>query len=46
MDAVAAGALWLSTQARRLQSGNLGTYLLYMLGVLIVALALIPALHS
>jgi len=43
---VAAGALWLSTQARRLQSGNLGTYLLYMLGVLIVALALIPALHS
>ncbi len=32
--------------ARRLQSGRLGTYLLYILVVLIVALALIPALHN
>jgi NADH:ubiquinone oxidoreductase subunit 5 (subunit L)/multisubunit Na+/H+ antiporter MnhA subunit len=38
--------LWLSGHARRLQSGRLGTYLLYILVVLIVALALIPALNS
>jgi hypothetical protein len=38
--------LWLSGQARRLQSGRLGTYLLYILVVLIAALALIPALHN
>ena len=43
---VAAGALWLSAQARRLQSGNLGTYLFYMLVVLVIVLALIPALHD
>ena len=39
-------ALWLSTQARRLQSGRLGLYLLYILIVLIAALALIPALQD
>jgi formate hydrogenlyase subunit 3/multisubunit Na+/H+ antiporter MnhD subunit len=38
--------LRLSGQARRLQSGRLGTYLLYILVVLIAALALIPALHN
>lgn len=38
--------LRLSGQARRLQSGRLGTYLLYILVVLVVALALIPALHN
>jgi hydrogenase-4 component B len=38
--------LWLSAQARRLQSGKLATYLLYMLAVLITVLALIPALRS
>jgi hydrogenase-4 component B len=32
--------------ARRLQSGRLGSYLLYVLVVLIVVLALIPALHN
>jgi formate hydrogenlyase subunit 3/multisubunit Na+/H+ antiporter MnhD subunit len=37
--------LWLSTQIRRTQSGRLGTYLLYILVVLIAALALIPALN-
>jgi hydrogenase-4 component B len=39
-------ALWLSGHARRLQSGRLGLYLLYILVVLIAALALIPALHD
>ncbi len=39
-------ALKLSGQARRLQSGRLGVYLLYVLIVLVAALALIPALHS
>ncbi len=38
--------LRLSGRARRLQSGRLGVYLLYVLIVLIAALALIPALHS
>jgi len=38
--------LRLSGQARRLQSGRLGIYLLYILIVLIAALALIPALHN
>jgi len=38
--------LRLSAHTRRLQSGRLGTYLLYILVVLIVALALIPALHN
>jgi hypothetical protein len=38
--------LRLSAFARRLQSGRLGIYLLYVLVVLIVALALIPALHD
>jgi formate hydrogenlyase subunit 3/multisubunit Na+/H+ antiporter MnhD subunit len=40
------GALWLSGQARRLQSGKLGAYLVYMLAVLLIVLALIPALRS
>jgi hydrogenase-4 component B len=41
------GALGLRAAARvrRLQSGRLSDYLLYMLAVLIVVLALIPALH-
>jgi hydrogenase-4 component B len=38
-------SLWLSRQARRLQSGRLSAYLLYMLALLIVVLALIPALR-
>jgi hydrogenase-4 component B len=42
---VVAGALWLSSQARRLQSGRLGWYLLYMLAAVILILALIPALR-
>jgi hydrogenase-4 component B len=42
---VVSGALWLSTQARRLQSGRLGWYLLYMLAALILILALIPVLR-
>jgi formate hydrogenlyase subunit 3/multisubunit Na+/H+ antiporter MnhD subunit len=43
---VTRAALRLSSQARRLQSGRLGTYLLYVLVVLLAALALIPALHE
>jgi hydrogenase-4 component B len=43
---VAAGSLLLAAQARRLQSGRLGTYLVYILVVLLAALALIPALKS
>jgi hydrogenase-4 component B len=39
-------ALRVSSQARRLQSGRLSVYLLYVLVVLIAALALIPALHN
>jgi formate hydrogenlyase subunit 3/multisubunit Na+/H+ antiporter MnhD subunit len=35
-----------SARVRRLQSGRLSAYLLYMLIVLIVVLALIPTLHS
>lgn len=35
-----------SELARRLQSGRLGSYLLYVLVALIVVLALIPALHN
>jgi hydrogenase-4 component B len=42
---VARGALRLSAFARRLQSGRLGAYLLYMLIVLLVVLALIPAVR-
>ena len=42
---LATGALRLSTFARRLQSGRLGAYLLYMLLVLIVVLALVPAVR-
>ena len=42
---VVSGALWLSVQARRLQSGRLGWYLLYMLAAVILTLALIPALR-
>jgi len=41
-----AGALALSARVRRLQSGRLGAYLLYMLAALIVVLALIPTLKS
>jgi hydrogenase-4 component B len=39
-------ALRSSFHARRLQSGRLGAYLLYMLVVLLVVLALIPALRA
>lgn len=39
------GVLWLSTVARRFQSGRLSTYLLYILIVLLGVLALIPALN-
>lgn len=39
------GALAIAARARRLQSGRLSDYLLYMLAVLIVVLALIPILH-
>jgi hydrogenase-4 component B len=42
---LAGGTLRLSDLARRLQSGRLGTYLLYLLIVLLAALALIPALN-
>jgi formate hydrogenlyase subunit 3/multisubunit Na+/H+ antiporter MnhD subunit len=45
-DPLTRAALRLSGQARRLQSGRLGTYLLYILVVLIAALALIPALSN
>lgn len=38
--------LWTSRQARRLQSGRLSAYLLYMLIVLLIVLALIPALRD
>ncbi|HZT54567.1 MAG TPA: proton-conducting transporter membrane subunit [Gaiellaceae bacterium] len=41
---LAAGALAVAGRARRLQSGSLGAYLLYVLAVLLAALALIPAL--
>ena len=41
-----AGALSLSARVRRLQSGRLGAYLLYMLAALIVVLALIPTLKT
>jgi hydrogenase-4 component B len=43
---LAAGALRLSALARRLQSGRLGSYLMYVLVVLVVVLALIPALRD
>jgi hydrogenase-4 component B len=43
---LAASMLLLSGRARRLQSGRLGAYLLYVLVVLLAALALIPALKS
>ena len=39
-------ALRISAQARRLQSGRLSLYLLYLLVVLVATLALIPALHN
>ncbi len=42
---VGTGALRLSALARRLQSGRLGAYLLYMLVALLVVLALIPAVR-
>ncbi len=45
-DPMTRAALRLSGQAPRLQSGRLGTYLLYILVVLIAALALIPALSN
>ena len=41
----AAGALRVAARVRRLQSGRLSAYLLYMLVALIVALALIPILR-
>jgi hydrogenase-4 component B len=40
-----AAALGASERTRRLQSGHLSVYLLYMLVALILALALIPVLH-
>ena len=40
-----AAALGVSERTRRLQSGHLSVYLLYMLVALILALALIPVLH-
>jgi hydrogenase-4 component B len=43
---VTQGGLWLATRARRLQSGRLSFYLLYVLIVLIAVLALIPALRG
>ncbi|HVW46755.1 MAG TPA: proton-conducting transporter membrane subunit [Solirubrobacterales bacterium] len=42
---LAAAALALAAGIRRFQSGRLSSYILYMLAVLIVILALIPALH-
>ena len=42
---LAGGALRVTGQARRLQSGRLGLYLLYILIVLLATLALIPALN-
>lgn len=41
---IAASSMIVAGQLRRLQSGNLSMYLLYILAVLIAALALIPAL--
>ncbi len=38
-------ALAAASRVRRLQSGRLGDYLLYMLAVLVVVLALVPILH-
>jgi len=43
---VAALALRTAGLARRLQSGRLSSYLLYVLVVVLVVLALIPALRS
>jgi hydrogenase-4 component B len=43
---VTRGSLWLSSRARRLQSGRLSLYLLYILVVLLAILALIPALRD
>ncbi len=43
---LAHAALAVSGYVRRLQSGRLGLYLLYILVVLMAALALIPALHD
>jgi hydrogenase-4 component B len=45
-DPLVSASLWLSRQSRRLQSGKLGLYLLYMLAALIIVLALIPALRG
>ncbi|HLY86493.1 MAG TPA: proton-conducting transporter membrane subunit [Gaiellaceae bacterium] len=41
---IAAGSVLIAGRLRRLQSGSLGMYLLYILAVLLAALALIPAL--
>jgi hydrogenase-4 component B len=41
---IANGSVLLAAQARRLQSGRLGNYVLYVLAVLLAVLALIPAL--
>jgi hypothetical protein len=45
-DPATRAALRFSEQARRLQSGRLGAYLLYMLILLLVILALIPAVRD
>jgi len=42
---VSNGAVLIATQARRLQSGRLGNYILYVLAVVLAVLALIPALN-
>jgi hydrogenase-4 component B len=42
---IARGAVFSSDQVRRLQSGRLGTYLLYIVVVFVAVLALIPALR-
>jgi len=41
----AALALWVAARVRATQSGSLSTYLLYMLGALILALSLVPILR-
>ena len=45
-DPVVTVSLWVSRQARRLQSGRLSAYLLYMLVALLIVLAIIPLLRS
>jgi len=45
-DPITRLALGVSAQVRRLQSGRLSAYLLYMLILLLVILALIPAVRG